>query len=146
MKFKLVQKSVGKSLTVFNVLDDKGGVIGGVNVPNKEASNLLHAGTFAIAPGPGVFAGGTYPPFSHGRQTTVVGERSACCRSSRFLNVDCKTGLSAAINLAAACENDLGMVVLGIGASPEPGAKSNPGFQDGNRRQTPSLPHRALRR
>ena len=33
-----------------------------------------------------------------------------------------KTGLSAAINLAATCENELSMVVLGIGASPEPGA------------------------
>jgi hypothetical protein len=36
--------------------------------------------------------------------------------------VDGKTGLSAAINLAAACENELAMVVLAIGPLPEPGA------------------------
>jgi hypothetical protein len=36
--------------------------------------------------------------------------------------VDGKSGLSAAINLAAFCENELGMVVLGIGCPPDPGA------------------------
>jgi hypothetical protein len=36
--------------------------------------------------------------------------------------VDGKTGLSAAINMAAVWENELGMVVLGIASSPEPGA------------------------
>ena len=36
--------------------------------------------------------------------------------------MDGKTGLSAAINLAAFCENELGMVVLEIGSSPDPGA------------------------
>ena len=36
--------------------------------------------------------------------------------------MDGKTGLSAAINLAAFCENELDMVVLEIGSSPDPGA------------------------
>jgi hypothetical protein len=38
------------------------------------------------------------------------------------LTVDGKTGLSAAINMAAFCENELGMIVLGVGSLPEPGA------------------------
>ena len=33
-----------------------------------------------------------------------------------------KTGISGAINLAAFAENDLGMVVLGIGCPPDPNA------------------------
>jgi hypothetical protein len=37
-----------------------------------------------------------------------------------------RTGLSGAINLAAFAENDLGMVVLGIGCPPEPQRKPNP--------------------
>lgn len=36
--------------------------------------------------------------------------------------MDGKTGLSAAINMAAVCENELGMIVLGVGSLPEPGA------------------------
>ena len=41
MKFKLQQKEAGKALTVFNVLDDKGGTIGSVNVPNKEVPSFV---------------------------------------------------------------------------------------------------------
>ena len=36
--------------------------------------------------------------------------------------MDGKTGLSAGINLAVFCENELGMVVLALGPSPESGA------------------------
>jgi hypothetical protein len=41
MKFTLQKKSVGKVLTVFNVLDGRGGVCGSVNVPNKEAPDFV---------------------------------------------------------------------------------------------------------
>jgi hypothetical protein len=41
MKFTLQKKSVGKALTVFNVLDSKGGTIGSVNVPNEEVSSFV---------------------------------------------------------------------------------------------------------
>jgi hypothetical protein len=41
MKFTLQKKEVGKALTVFNVLDDKGAAIGSVSVPNEEAASFV---------------------------------------------------------------------------------------------------------
>lgn len=41
MTFRLERKSVGATLTKFNITDDKGTIYGSVNVPNEAASDLL---------------------------------------------------------------------------------------------------------
>jgi hypothetical protein len=61
MKFSLQQKEVGKVLTVFNVVDGKGGTIGSVKVPNEEAASFVQhwKGTYrslAKPAGPGAMA------------------------------------------------------------------------------------------
>jgi hypothetical protein len=52
MKFTLQQKSAGKALTVFNVIDDNGGVCGSVNVPNKEVPDFVKCWKGAYTPVP----------------------------------------------------------------------------------------------
>jgi hypothetical protein len=39
--FRLEKKSVGKVLTNFKIVDDKGAVYGSINVPNEAVSDLL---------------------------------------------------------------------------------------------------------
>ena len=41
MRFRLTKKSAGKSLTKFHVLDQQDSIVGSINVPNAEVSDLL---------------------------------------------------------------------------------------------------------
>ena len=59
MKFKLLQKSAGRSgpsgLATFNVTDEKGAVRGTISVPSSEAGDLIASwkGAYVAAPKPG---------------------------------------------------------------------------------------------
>ena len=40
MTFKLLKKTVGATLTKFHVADGRGDIVGSINVPNEQASDL----------------------------------------------------------------------------------------------------------
>ena len=121
MNFRLEKVSANKALVKFSIVNDAKEPCGSVSVtPAQEADLLKHwralyttGQTYAEQNGGGATSRRNA---RHGRQPKPA--RPPCV----VPNMDGKTGLCAAINLAVFCENELAMVVLALGPLSESGA------------------------